>query len=228
MKNALRTLFLASMLMVTTLTNAQPGRPHLTVMSVASDHQSFWLFIDDMLQNEQPVSSIRVEAIPDGQHYLRVEIDNPEHTTIGQFITLDRGINSYWIDHQRNLYGISIGQAVWRPNAVTRYNLYPGVSTSSSMSEADFSRALDVIRNENFETGKLNSAKHILANNLLTVRQIEEICNLFAYDNTKLDFAESAYNHCTEKEKYYQLFNVFQYDSNKEELRNYISKQEGQ
>jgi len=227
MKNTLRTLLLASILLVTAWANAQSGRPHLTTMSVASDHQSFWLFINDMLQNEQPVSSIRVEGIPDGQHYLRVEIDNPEHTTIGQFITLDRGINSYWIDHQRNLYGISIGQAVWRPNAVTHYTPYPNVALSPSMTDADFSRALDIIRNENFETGKLNSAKHILANNLLTVRQIEEICNLFSYENTKLDFAESAYSHCTEKESYYLLFDVFQYDSSKEELRNFIS-QEGQ
>jgi len=215
-------------MMVTAWASAQTGRTRITAMSVASDDQTFWLFVDDMLQNEQPVASIKVEGIPDGQHYLRVEINNPEHTTIGQYITLDRGINSYWIDHQRNMYGISIGQAVWRPNAVAHYISYSNTPLSSTLNDADFSKALDIIRNENFETGKLNAAKHILANNLLNVRQIEEICNLFSYENTKLDFAESAYSNCTEKANYYLLFNVFQYDSSKEELRNFISQQEGQ
>lgn len=230
----------------------------MTSMTVSSDHQAIWLFVDDVLQNEQPVMSIKVEAIPEGEHYLRVEIDNKDHNTIGQIVRLQRSNNSYWVDNQRNMYGISLGRGIPRPEAVvfftsmqqnspvnhgyrpSQYNNYPPqqpypapepaqtapTPANAAMQTADFEQALALIKSESFETAKLNISKQVLANNLLTVNQIEQICRVFSFENTKLDFAKSAYNHCVEKEKYYLLNSVFDYESSKQALNDYVKEQQ--
>ncbi|MBR3557757.1 MAG: DUF4476 domain-containing protein [Bacteroidales bacterium] len=233
-------------------------RPQMTSMTISSDHQAFWLFLDDMLQNEKSVMSIKVEAIPEGEHYLRVEIDDIDHHTVGQTVRLQRSNNSYWVDNQRHLYGISLGHGVPRPEAVVyyasvqqnvpgyhgyapgQYGNYPPqqpyptpqpnqtvtVIEDAAMPDPDFQQALMLIKSESFETTKLNTAKQVLANNLLNVSQIEQICRAFDYENSKLDFAKSAYNHCVEKEKYYLLNSVFEFESSKKALNEFLKDQQ--
>ena len=94
------------------------------------------------------------------------------------------------------------------------------------MPDPDFQQALMLIKSESFETTKLNTAKQVLANNLLNVSQIEQICRAFDYENSKLDFAKSAYNHCVEKEKYYLLNSVFEFESSKKALNEFLKDQQ--
>lgn len=77
-----------------------------------------------------------------------------------------------------------------------------------------------------YEAEKLSTAKQLIANNQLSINQIEQICQAFEYENNKLDFAKSAYNHCTEKGKYFQLMKIFQHESSKIELNEYITQQQ--
>jgi len=239
--------------------------PKNTSVTVSSDHKAFWLFLDDVLQNEKSVMSIKVEAIPEGEHYLRVEIDDADHHTIGQLVNLQQANNNYWVDNQRHMFGIFLGHGNPRPEAIVRYvrqqtpyhgnpqhgqpgNPYgqPGnphgqygnqpphpnpqhpqhsaYPQNNGMPSNDFNQALNLIKNQSFETSKLNMAKQVIANNYLTVSQIEQICNVFDYESTKLDFAKSAYNHCADKEKYYLINNVFQFESSKQSLNEFIQK----
>lgn len=224
--------------------NPNMNRVPRTSMTVSSDHLMFWVFIDDVLQNEQPVGSLKVDAIPEGEHYLRVEIDNKDHNTVGQFIHLQHFGNAYWIDNQRNMYGISADRSLPRPEAVVYFTSlqqsygnhgyghngytpqnqpYP---TQTAMSEQDFNAAMRIINKENFDNARLSVAKQVIANNLLTINQIKEICNSFSFESTKLEFAKSAYNHCVEKEKYYLLNEVFSYNSSKDELDKFVQEQQ--
>lgn len=220
--------------------NPNMNRVPRTSMTVTSDHLSFWVFIDDMLQNEQPVSSLKVDAVPEGEHYLRVEIDNKDHNTVGQFIQLQHFGNAYWIDNQRNMYGISADRSLPRPEAVVYFTapqqppyghiVYPPQDqpypNQAAMSDADFNAAMRIINKENFDNSKLSVAKQVLANNLLTIGQIQEICGAFNFESTKLEFAKSAYSHCVEKDKYYLLNSVFTYSSSKEELDKFVQEQQ--
>lgn len=229
-------------------TNHPFHNPPKTSLSVASDRYAFWLFIDEAIQNEAPTMSLMVQDIPEGQHYIRIEIDNNIHTTIGQFIQLQYSNNAYWIDNQRNMYGLSISSNLPRPETVVVFSPmqqnqpYPGTPGQHPqhprpphnpkpqmghycMSDADFNAAMSIIQNETFESSKLSTAKQIVSRNYLNVNQIIEICKLFSFEKDKLEFAKSAYHHCTEKEKYFLLRSVFQFDSNKKELDEYIQQQ---
>ena len=252
MRKYLNFCLLIALLSVFTVVSAQrngttPQRTPRTSLIVSADRLSFWLFLDDVLQNEQPVTSIKVEAIPEGEHYLRVEIDNKDHNTVGQFVQLQHYGNAYWIENQRNMYGISPDRGMPRPEAVVYYTSpqqnYQGPQphghghydntpqnqpypTSAAMSDADFKNAMRIINKESFDNSKLSVAKQVLANNLLTIEQIIEICNTFSFENSKLEFAKSAYNHCIEKDKYYLLNSVFSFNSSKEELDKFVREQQ--
>lgn len=232
-------------------------------LTVVSDMQPFWVFIDDVQQNDNSTRSIRIERIPAGEHYLRVEMDNNEHFTFGKYVRIEPSGNAYRIENQRNLYGFSPSRSVPRTEQVVSFqkatpvlpqhpNQYgdhqmgighphhPGapeqmhqqpapVPTPApgpmAMNEIDFQRALSVIRSEDFENTKLSTAKQVATNNLLTVNQIGRICQLFEFDNTRLDFAKTAYFHCVDQNQYYLLHSVFEFDNNKKELDKFVQQQ---
>lgn len=233
-----------------------PGmHSYQTLLTIVSDQQSFWVFIDDVQQNETSTRSIKIEQVPAGEHYLRVEMDNNEHFTFGQYVLIDQSGNSYRIDNQRHLYGFAIYHGVPRPERVVSYQKavtaqhpygdyehhhgghpqYPDmhhpmpvptpVPGPIAMNEIDFQRALSVIKSEDFENTKLSTAKQVASNNLLTVNQISRICRLFEFDNSRLDFAKSAYSHCVDRNQYYLLHSVFEFDSNKKELDKFVQQQ---
>ena len=62
-----------------------------STLTVSAEGQAFWLFLDDVQVNEQPVKSMRVNLIPEGKYYMRVELNNQVHTSIGQNVVLNPG-----------------------------------------------------------------------------------------------------------------------------------------
>lgn len=227
-------------------------------VTVASDHQPFWLFIDDVRQNQESVKSIKVEGVPDGQHKLYVEIHNESHNIVGRIVVIQQENNNYWVNEQRNMYGISLGKKVQNPEAVVPFAMPvpksdprsykhhdgsdrpharpdnhihgkpqrpPRQKRIKAMDDEDFVVALENISSRKFEADKLETAKQIAANNMLRVGQIKHICQLFEYESSKLDFAKSAYNRCTEQDKYYQINDVFQFENSKTELEQYVQQQ---
>lgn len=244
-----------------TLSHAQHQPHHLsatqTSLTIVSDQQSFWVFIDDVQQNETSTRSIRIERVPAGEHYLRVEMDNNEHITFGQYVFIDQSNNVYRIENQRHLYGFTSYRGIPRPEHVVSFQRAVSVPTQRhgqpdphqhgehphnhdmhqpmpvptpapgpiAMNEIDFQRALSVIKSEDFENTKLSTAKQVASNNLLTVNQISRICQLFEFDNTRLDFAKTAYFRCVDQNQYYLLHSVFEFDSNKKELDKFVQQQ---
>lgn len=93
------------------------------------------------------------------------------------------------------------------------------------MDPASFNDAKTAIQSANFDDGKFSTAKTILATNYLTVDQVIQVCNLFAFDDRKLDFAKFAYSHTVDPNNYYRVAAVFAFDTNKEALNNYIRSQ---
>lgn len=224
---------------------------------VTSDQTAFWLFVDDVLQNEQSVMSIQLDYVPEGDHYLRVEMDDPDHRTVGQLVRVDYAHRSFRIERYRHLLGLSPGYGAPRPELVmTMVSLQPnhahGHLTGQSswfgyhqpagqhgqpsvapppapgpmaMSEPDFNQALEMVRKEHFDSNRLSLAKQITRQNMLTASQIKKFCQTFEFDNTKLDFAKFAYSRCVDPERYFLLYDVFAFDSNKRALDTFIQQQ---
>jgi len=51
-----------------------------------------------------------------------------------------------------------------------------------------------------------------------------EICRLFSLDNTKVTFAKFAYDRTVDQQNYFKVASVFDFDSNKKQLNDFISR----
>lgn len=101
------------------------------------------------------------------------------------------------------------------PVPVGCVNAYP-------MNSGNFSNALNTIKNQSFEDGKLKTAKQVAGGNCLNTAQIVQICKLFSFEESKLDFAKYAYDHCTEPNNYFNVNNVFSFSSSSDDLNDYV------
>lgn len=97
-----------------------------------------------------------------------------------------------------------------------------GCNGSYPMGSGDFASALGTIKNQGFADTQLKTAKQIASSNCLSCNQISEICKVFGFEETKLDFAKFAYDHCTEQKNYFKINNVFSFSSSSDALNEYI------
>ena len=93
------------------------------------------------------------------------------------------------------------------------------------MSSTDFLDAKKTINESSFDETKLSTAKSIISSNCVTVDQVIAICNLFSFEDKKLEFAKFAYGRTTDPRNYFKVANVFNFSDSKEELSEYIQNQ---
>lgn len=91
------------------------------------------------------------------------------------------------------------------------------------MNSRDFESAKTTIRGQSFEDTKLSTAKNIAGSNCLSAQQVKDICTIFSFEESKLDFAKFAYTRCTDRNNYFKVTEVFSFSSSTEELNAYTS-----
>lgn len=91
-----------------------------------------------------------------------------------------------------------------------------------AMSEAAFSQFLQQIKSQWFNSAKLNTAKDGFNRNYFTTAQVRQVLPLFSSENDKLELAKLAYRNTVDQRYYYQLYDVFSFQSSKDELDRYI------
>jgi Domain of unknown function (DUF4476) len=90
------------------------------------------------------------------------------------------------------------------------------------MSDRDFDRAKEAIRREVFDNTRLDIAKHIVNQNMMTTMQVKELVQMFSFDDSKLDLAKYAYTYTTDRNNYYLIYDAFSFSDSKEKLARYI------
>ncbi|MBQ8958467.1 MAG: DUF4476 domain-containing protein [Bacteroidales bacterium] len=210
--------------------------PNSTLTILSTDRQGFWLFVDDVLQNENPVRSICVRNFWPDDYHIRVEMDNKLHNCVGQYVNMSRS-QSLNIAQFDGLLGLDFTQAHIRPEltmdlltapmppAPSQPIVQPSLPpqpASPCMNERDFDEVMALIGKETFDNSRLTVAKQVVSSNPLCARQISSICGKFSFENNKLEFAKYAYAYCTDKNKYYLLNETFTYDASKQELNEFI------
>jgi len=277
-------------------------------MTISSQNfnQRFWLFVDDVLQNQYSVSSVQVNGMNVQQQYrVRVEMDIPEQNVLGQnvYITPNPRNNNFFIQNRNGDFMFKKSNFNSNPSVVISlivpnysfYNdyysyLYPGFGNYGNywgnsgkkynftnipddchpnyngnnqgngnypgngnygnhqgnnnnnhgnnnqgnnnhgnnngngpcMNQNDFNNALNSIRSDSFESGKLSKAKQIVSRNRMCTAQIVQIVRLFSFESNKLEFAKYAYQYCSDKNNYYQVTDAFSFQSSKDELLKFI------
>ncbi len=75
-----------------------------TTLSIQTENRErFWLYINDMQQNQYPVESIRVSNLaPDWNHKIRIVIDNRKKNDMVSEIRLQHGSNNFSVRLSKN------------------------------------------------------------------------------------------------------------------------------
>lgn len=91
------------------------------------------------------------------------------------------------------------------------------------MNQHDFASAKASINDASFDDTKLSTAKSIIDGNCLSAEQVCQICTMFSFEQSRLDFAKYAYSKTTDPGNYFKVNKSMQFESSKTELNNYIS-----
>jgi hypothetical protein len=118
----------------------------------------------------------------------------------------------------------SYSQTTTSDGGYTNAQSQPGYTTCQyPMEWSSFKSAKETIGKASFEETKLSTAKSILNSNCVSSDQVTEICKLFGFEASKLDFAKAAYTRTTDPGNYFKVNNVFDFDASKTELNNYVA-----
>jgi hypothetical protein len=210
----------------------QHGNATLTVTSPRNQSYRFWLYVDDVLQNEQSVRSICVRNLEEDSYYVRIELDNTVQNCVGQFVDL-RQSQTMAIVHSGKWFGLETTDVHVRPelsmDLITASNepsvvppMPPAPPTPYAMSPRDYEEACQLISDESFDSSRMTVAEQVVSSNPMAASQILGICKLFSFESNKLSFAKFAYAYCVDKNKYYLLNEAFSYESSKRELNEFI------
>ena len=208
-----------------------------TNLTVSSNYNTyFWVYIDDVLQNERSVRSLTITDLPQADLYVRVVLDDPENHCFGEYVEFNQSKN-FVIDRKGNFYGWEPTSRSIRPETTMAfvadaygnghengygYNYGYPEPEYICMRDADFAEALAYLSKEVYDNTRLNVAKQLAKDNPLCANQVVEVCNKFSFESNRLAFAKYAYQYCSEQNKYYLVNQALKYESSKRELNEYI------
>lgn len=89
------------------------------------------------------------------------------------------------------------------------------------MDASSFANARNSIASNSFESTKLQVAKQILGSNCFTSMQVREVMTLFSFESSRLEFAKFAYPSVPDKQNFYLVNDVFNFESSIGELNQF-------
>jgi hypothetical protein len=125
-----------------------------TLTITSNSNQKFWLFIEDVLQNEYSTHSIRIQGLQLASYRVRVEMDNANNNCVGQIIQIYQmpNQNNYMVsmDRQNNyLFGKTNMQANpffiqnvilpdYNYSSAYQQYLYPGFNQNANYGQSQY------------------------------------------------------------------------------------------
>jgi Domain of unknown function (DUF4476) len=106
------------------------------------------------------------------------------------------------------------------PNAYNNGSLNAG--PQGIMSYKEFEALKARIRQNTFDKKRVETAKTLTRQSVLTSNQIVEIVQLITSDNNRLEFAKFAYDYVSDRENYEIVVETMAFDSSKKDLQRYL------
>ncbi len=106
------------------------------------------------------------------------------------------------------------------PNAYNNGTLNAG--PQGIMSYREFEALKARIRQNTFDKKRVETAKNLTKQNVLSSNQVVEIVQLITSDNNRLDYAKFAYDYVSDRENYMIVVESMAFDSSKKELQRYL------
>ncbi|MDR6923555.1 MULTISPECIES: DUF4476 domain-containing protein [Chryseobacterium] len=107
------------------------------------------------------------------------------------------------------------------------YGNQPGNWNNSGnvMDNNTFRQFVDMLqRNAKFDDNKIAMINQQMNNSLFTSAQIRDLMKLISFDKNRLSLAKSMYRNCADKNKYFLVYDAFDFENSKKELMEYISR----
>ncbi len=95
-----------------------------------------------------------------------------------------------------------------------------------SMSQSDYERALSSIKSKTFEDTKITTIKQILKGDCVTVAQLSGILKTLTYEESKLEIAKFGYDYVVDKNRFYQINDVFTFSASVDELNKFLERKQ--
>ncbi len=143
------------------------------------------------------------------------QYNNPNVNPNGAFNNQNGNLNNNLNPNQTPQY--NNGQPPVQVNSKAVNSGYQGLMTYK-----EFAMMKDQIKQNTLEKGRLETAKQMTQDNILTAIQVAEIARLFNFDNNRLDFAKFAFEYTYDRDAYHVVGDVFVFQKNKEDLQRYI------
>lgn len=115
-------------------------------------------------------------------------------------------------------YGFNDWNDVWN----NPYNNPPAIYAIDMMSDASFNEFMRSLDNNAFDDGKISFIEQQAKNVNFTARQIKQMLEKISFDNNKLKMAKQLYHLCVDKSNFFIVYDVFTFDSYKNDLTAYI------
>jgi len=135
----------------------------------------------------------------------------------------DKGL--YLLDSypvQNESYGFNDWNDVWN----NPYGNQPGNgSYGNIMDNNTFMQFFEMMqKNEKFDDGKILMIKQQINITSFTSQQIRDLVKSLSFDKNKLMMAKLLYCQCADKNKYFLVYDAFDFDSSKRELMEFITQ----
>ncbi|GEJ44218.1 hypothetical protein CRS_08260 [Chryseobacterium sp. ON_d1] len=128
-------------------------------------------------------------------------------------------LDSYPVQNQ---YGFNDWNDIWN----NPYGNQPGGWSyqGNVMDTHSFRQFFDrMMSNESFDDGKIKMINQQMRTSMFTSEQIRDLVKAISFDNKKLALAKSMYRNCADKNRYFLVYDAFDFESSKRELMDYIS-----
>ncbi|MFN4364042.1 DUF4476 domain-containing protein [Chryseobacterium hispalense] len=133
-------------------------------------------------------------------------------------------LDSYPVQNQS--YGFNSWNDVWNnPYGNQGGNWDNQDDYAQVMDNRSFSEFLNVLRkNANFDESKLSMIRQQMRTTMFTAEQITALVKEMSFDKNRLSLAKSMYTKCVDQERYFLVYDAFDFESSKKELMDFISK----
>jgi Domain of unknown function (DUF4476) len=93
---------------------------------------------------------------------------------------------------------------------------------SCTVTESDLNSIIQSVHNQKYTDDKFKTLQTASKNRCYSVAQIKKLAGEFTFGSEKLKVFKLLYEKCSDKENYYKLVDELNFDSEKEELRQFI------
>lgn len=100
----------------------------------------------------------------------------------------------------------------------------PPHAKQCGMSNSQFSSFVSLVKNARFRSQKIDMIEAAAASNSFTVDQVIQIMNLMTFSSDKVDVAASMYHSVCDRNNWYKVYGVFDFQMHVRELKEKIGQ----